>query len=98
MGKTEGDHIMRVGAQDRLPAREGTIKLAFGARVQGSDVAALARRGAGGERLSCARLLRGNRDGGLLECEHREMAPHWIGKRERRIGLQHEVWAEQSDW
>ena len=89
MGETEGDHIMRMGAQDRLPRGDGTIELAIGPGGQGGDMVALARRGAGGKRLRGARRLDGDRNDGLLEGEHGEIALHAMSKREVRIGFQH---------
>ena len=89
MGETEGDHIMRMGAQDRLPQGDGTIELALGPGGQGGDVAALARGGAGGKRLRGARRLDGDRNDGLLEGEHGEIALHAMREREVRIGFQH---------
>ncbi len=91
MGETECDHIMRMGAQDRLPRGDGTIELALRPSRQGCDVAALARRGAGGKRLCGVRGLHGDRNDGLLEREHREIALHAMRERELRIGLQHRV-------
>jgi hypothetical protein len=34
MGETERDHIMRMGAQDRLPQGNGTIELAIAQAVR----------------------------------------------------------------
>jgi hypothetical protein len=89
MGETEGDHIMRMRAQDRLPQSDGTIELALSPGGQGCDVAALARGGAGGKRLRGARRLDGDRNDGLLIGEHGEIALHAMSKREVRIGFQH---------
>ena len=88
MGETEGDRIMRMRAQDRLPQGDGAIELAVGPGGQRGDVAALARRGAGGKRLRGARLLDGDRNDGLLEREHGEIALHAMRQREVRIGFQ----------
>jgi hypothetical protein len=57
MGETEGDHITRMGAQDRFPQGDGTIELALRPGGQGGDVVALARGGTGGKRLRGARCL-----------------------------------------
>ncbi len=76
MRETEGDHVVRMGAQDRLPRGDGAIELAVGPRGQRGDVVALARCGAGGKRLRGARLLDRDRNDGLLEGEHREIALH----------------------
>ncbi len=82
MGETEGNHIVRIVTQDRLPRGDGAIELALGPGGHGSDVAALARRGAGGKRLRSARRLHGDRNDGLLEGEHREIALHAMRERE----------------
>src|SRR5215831_15328155 len=50
MGETEGDHVERIGAQDRLPQGDGPIELTLGPSGQGGDVVALARSGSGGKR------------------------------------------------
>jgi hypothetical protein len=89
MGETEGDRIMRMRAQDRLPQGDGTIELAVGPRGQGGDVAALARGRAGGKRVRSARLLDGDWNGSLLEGEHGEIALHAMREREVRVGFQH---------
>ena len=80
--------IVRMGAQDRLPRGDGTIELAFGPRGQRGDVAALARRGIGGKRVRGARLLDRDRNDGLLEAEHREVALHAMRQRAVGIGFQ----------
>ena len=49
MGETEGNDIVRVVAQDRLPRGDGAIELALGPGGHRGDVAALARRRPGGE-------------------------------------------------
>ena len=85
MGETEGDHIMRMGAQDRLPQGNGTIEFPLGPGGQGGDMAALAIGSAGGKRLRGARLLDGYRNDGLLEGKHGEIALHAMSKREGRI-------------
>ena len=89
--ETEGNDIVRIGAQDRLPHGDRTIELALAPGSQRGDVTALARSGLGGKRLRGARLLDGDRDDRLLEGEHREIAPHAMRQREVRIGLQHGV-------
>src|SRR5512144_1712720 len=50
MGETEGNHIERMGAQNRFPHGDSTIELALGPSGQGGDVAALTRGSAGGKR------------------------------------------------
>src|SRR5262249_20543836 len=49
MRETEGDHIMRMDGEDRLPRGDGAIELAFAPGGQRGDVAALARGDAAGQ-------------------------------------------------
>ncbi len=88
MGETEGDYVVRMDAQNRLPQGDRTIELAFGPSGQRGDVAALARGGFGGERLRGARRLDRDRNDRLLESEHGEIALHAMSKREVRIDFQ----------
>ena len=78
-------------AQNRLPRREGAIELAVGPCGQGGNVAALARRGARGERLRGSRRVDGDGNDGLLEPEHGEVALHAMRERKVRIGLHYGV-------
>ena len=88
MGETEGDHVERIGAQNRFPQGDGAIELAVGPGGQGCDVIALARRSAGGARLGSARRLESGRNAGLLIGQHGEIALHAVSKREIRIGFE----------
>ena len=88
MGETEGNDVVRMGAQDRLPRRDGAIELAFRPGSQRGDVAALARRGAGGKRLRRTRRLDGDRNDGLLESQHGEIALHAMRQGKVRSGFQ----------
>ncbi len=89
MVETKGDHVVRMGAQDRLPHADGAIDLALGPGAQRGNVSVLARGGAGGQRLCSARCLDRDRNDRLLEPEHGEIALHAMRQREVRIGLQH---------